>query len=94
MDWEFIETHAEEAFSRIEYFGFKKPMPDGTSVDFVVTLHHYRLRPDPAMSFFAQADKQVNQKTAPYTPSGWCSTAQEALWECLKSIRKFPYQPE
>lgn len=93
MDWEYIETNAEESFCRIESFGIKKRLEDGTVVEFLVTVREYVHRPDPAMSFFAQADKQVNQQIAPYTPAGWGSTRQEALWECVKAIRKFPYQP-
>jgi len=49
--------------------------------------------PDPAMRFLAQADKQTNQKTAPYTPMGWGSSLLQALAECMKGIRKFPYEP-
>ena len=58
-----------------------------------MTVRKYVNGPDPAMSFFAEADKQVNQKSAPYTPVGWGSTQNDALWECIKAIRKFPYQP-
>jgi hypothetical protein len=93
MDWEYVETEPAEAFCRMEYFGIKKVLENGCSVEFLVTVREYVQRPDPAMAFFAQADKQVNQKTAPYTPVGWGSTRNDALWECVKAIRKFPYQP-
>jgi hypothetical protein len=45
------------------------------------------------MCFFAQADKEVNQQTLAYTPCGWGKTSNEAVRECIKAIRKFPYQP-
>jgi hypothetical protein len=35
------------------------------------------------MRFFAQADKQTNQRTAPFTPVGWGSTLLKALTECV-----------
>jgi hypothetical protein len=44
------------------------------------------------MRFFAQADKQVNQKSAPFYPFGWGDTLIQSLTECLKSIRKYPYE--
>jgi hypothetical protein len=87
-DWKFIETQPAEQFCRIEYFGVRKD-----DLEFVVTVREFHQPPDPAMPFFAQADKQVNQNSAAYTPSGWGSTQNDALWECLKAIRKFPYQP-
>lgn len=87
-DWKFIETEPAEHFCRVEYFAIQK---DG--VEFHITVHEFHKPPDPAMPFFAQADKQVNQQSAAYTPSGWGSTLNDALWECIKAIRKFPYQP-
>jgi hypothetical protein len=44
------------------------------------------------MAFFAQADEQTNQKTAPFTPTGWGSTLLKALSECVQAIHKFPYE--
>ncbi len=93
MDWQYVETVAAEGFCRMEHFGIKKVLDDGTSVEFRVTVREYVNRPDPDMAFFAEADKQVNQRTAPYTPVGWGSTRNNALWECVKAIRKFPYEP-
>ena len=87
-DWKFVETDAAEQFCRMEHFGVRKH-----DVEFVVTVREYMQPPDPSMPFFAQADKQVNQRTAAYTPSGWGSTQNDALWECIKAIRKFPYEP-
>ena len=44
------------------------------------------------MRFFAQADKQTNQKTAPYLPTGWGSNLLQALSACIKEIKRFPYE--
>ncbi len=46
-----------------------------------------------SMRFFAQADKQTNQKTAPFSPSGWGSALVKALSECVREIHRFPYEP-
>jgi hypothetical protein len=91
-EWKFIETSHAEEFCRIEYFGVKK-VQEEANVEFVVTVREYVAPPDPAMCFFAQADKEVNQQTLAYTPCGWGKTSNEALRECIKAIRKFPYEP-
>ena len=91
-DWKFISDDAAEALCRIEQFGIRKRQADGTDVEFVITVREFVQAPDLAMPFFAEADKQVNQRTVPYTPCGWGGTANEALWECVKAIRKFPYE--
>jgi hypothetical protein len=44
------------------------------------------------MHFFAQADKDTNQHTAAYRPSGWGKTMLEALSECVRAINRFPYE--
>ena len=92
-DWKFVDSPAEEQFCRIEYFGVKKPHGEGT-VDFIIAVREYVTPPDPAMKFFAQSDKQTNQKTAAFTPVGWGGTLTAALWECVRAIRRFPYEPE
>jgi hypothetical protein len=44
------------------------------------------------MRFFAQADKQTNQKSAPFTPTGWGESLLQALSECVRAIHRFPYE--
>ena len=61
-------------------------------VDFRITVWEFVKPRDPAMTFFAQADKQTNQKTAPFTPSGWGRTLLDALGDCIKEIHRFPYE--
>jgi hypothetical protein len=46
------------------------------------------------MQFLAQADKQTNQKSAPFTPTGWGSTLLEALSQCVREVHRFPYEGE
>jgi len=91
-EWSFAQENAAERLCRIERFGVTKTYAGG-EVEFVITVREYVDPPDPAMRFLAQADKQVNQNSAPYTPTGWGSSLLGALAECLKAIRKFPYEP-
>jgi hypothetical protein len=90
--WPYAQEKPSERLCRIEQYSMLKQQPGG-DVEFLITVREYVDPPDPAMRFLAQADKQVNQKTAAYTPTGWGSSLLEALAECMKGIRKFPYQP-
>jgi hypothetical protein len=91
-EWTYVETDASEAYCHLQHFGIKKQQPGG-EVEFIITLREYINPPDPALKFFAQADKQTNQKTAPFTPFGWGPSVAAALHECVKAIRRFPYEP-
>jgi hypothetical protein len=44
--------------------------------------------------FFAQADKYVNQKLAPFLPTGWGNSLLDALSDCTRRIREFPCEEE
>jgi hypothetical protein len=46
-----------------------------------------------SMRYLAQADKQTNQKTALHTHSQARASLPEASAECMKGVRKFPYEP-
>ena len=91
-EWVYAQEEPAERLCRIEQFAMIKQQAGG-DVEFLITVREYFSPPDPAMRFLAQADKQTNQKTAPYTPTGWGSSLLQALAECLKGIRKFPYEP-
>jgi hypothetical protein len=45
------------------------------------------------LGFYAEADKQTNQKAAPYTAVGWGNTLLAALAQCMREVERFPYQP-
>jgi hypothetical protein len=61
-------------------------------IEFVITVKEFITPKEPTMHFFAQADKETNQNTAPYRPSGWGKTMLEALSECVRAIHRFPYE--
>lgn len=90
-EWTFAQHDPSEQLCKLHYFGMTKKGPDG-DVEFTITIKEYITPPDPAMKFIAKADKQTNQKTAPYTPIGWGTTLMVALAECIRAIHKFPYQ--
>jgi len=75
----------------LHHFAMKKRQAGG-DVEFVITVKEYISPPDPTMRFFAQTDKQTNQKTAPFTPCGWGPTLLAALSDCIRAIHRFPYE--
>jgi hypothetical protein len=91
-EWKYAQEKPTERLCKIEHYAVTKQQAGG-DVEFLITVREFVNPPDPAMRFLAQADKQTNQKTAPYTPMGWGSSLLEALAECAKGIRKFPYEP-
>jgi hypothetical protein len=91
-DWQYAQEKPTERLCKIEHYSMLKQQAGGY-VEFLITVREYVSPPDPAMRFLAQADKQTNQKTAPYTPMGWGSSLLQALAECMKGVRKFPYEP-
>src|SRR5437667_383725 len=90
-EWHFIETQPSDEFAQLHWFSLKRNQDD-QAVEFRIAVYEYASLNKLSMRFFAQADKQVNQKTAPFTPFGWGSTLLEALSECVKSINRFPYE--
>jgi hypothetical protein len=91
-DWHYAQEEPAERLCKLEHYSMLKQQAGGP-VEFLITVREYVNPPDPAMRFLAQADKQTNQKTAAYTPTGWGSSLLQALAECVKGIRKFPYEP-
>jgi len=90
-DWGFAQTDPSQELAQLHYFSIKKRQ-GGAEVEFGILVKEYVTPKEPTMHFFAQANKQTNQKTAPYTPSGWGKTMLEALSECVRAINRFPYE--
>jgi hypothetical protein len=90
-DWKFVQRDTSEQLAHIQHFAMTKRDGD-LETEFLITVREYVTPKDPAMRFFAQADKQVNQSAAAYTPCGWGGSLSEALSECMQQIRRFPYQ--
>ena len=90
-EWHFAQQDPSEELCQLHHFAMKKRQADG-DVEFVITVREYIHPPDPTMRFFAQTDKQTNQKTAAYTPCGWGPTLLAALSDCMRAIERFPYE--
>ena len=89
-DWQYAGEDRSEELAKLHSFSVKKRQSTG-EIEFVITVKEYAQRTEQHMRFFAQANRQVNQKVAPFVPFGWGDTLVEALSECMKAIRSFPY---
>jgi hypothetical protein len=93
-DWKFAQKDVCEELALLHQFSFKKPQGAG-EVCFVITVKEFAAPPKGQFArYFAQADKQVNQKLAPILPIGWGNSVLDALTACVRMIREFPYEGE
>jgi hypothetical protein len=94
VEWHPTKTDRSEELARLSFFSMTKSQPKG-SVSFQITVKEYAVPPaGQRLRFFAVADKEVNQRTAPLLPSGWGDSVWEALEGCVMLIRQFPYEGE
>ena len=91
-EWKYAQRDSGEELALLHYFTMRKGQGE-QAVEFLITVREYVKPKDPSMPFFAQADKQTNQRTAPFTPTGWGQTLSDALSNCMEAVRRFPYEP-
>jgi hypothetical protein len=75
----YAQTDPAEELAQLHYFSFKKRQAEDENAM--------------QMRFYAQADKEVNQRTAPFRPFGWGDSLVRALSECMQAIRQYPCEP-
>ena len=93
-EWVHAQKDPAEELAQLHYFSFKKRQ-DEREIEFVITVKEFASRNVAQMRFYAQADKEVDQKTAaPFRPFGWGDSLLAALTECMRAIRQHPYEPE
>ena len=92
-EWGYAQQDPSEELAKLHFFRIKT-VQAGQAIEFTITVKEYVTPPLGAMTFFAQADKQTNQRTAPYTPSGWGNSLMSALSACIREIHRFPFEGE
>lgn len=90
-NWEFAQHDPAEQLAQLHFFSMKKQQGN-EEIDFTITVKEFSTPKNPALKFFAQADKETNQHAVAYMPSGWGKTMLEALQACVREINRFPYQ--
>jgi hypothetical protein len=91
-EWVYAQDDPAEELAQLHYFTFKKRQPEG-AIEFVITVKEFASRNALQMRFYAQADKEINQGTAPFRPFGWGESLLAALSACIQAIRQHPYTP-
>ena len=90
-EWMYAQAEPSEKLVRLHHFAVTKQQ-DGREIEFQITVREAIPGDDQSTRFIAQTDKQTNQKTAPYYPTGWGSKLLDALSECVKAVHRFPYE--
>jgi hypothetical protein len=90
-DWGYAQTDPRQQLSQLHLFSVKK-LDGEKEIEMTITVKETFTPEMGTLRYFAQADKQINQKTAPYTPTGWGKTLFEALSACIREINRFPYE--
>jgi hypothetical protein len=93
-DWVHIQANPGEELTQLHHFTMVKVQSAG-KVTFAITVKEFAVPPPgQRLRFYAEADKPVNQKTAPFVPCGWGVSIFAALGDCVRLIRQFPYEGE
>ncbi len=93
-DWVYIQAEPGEQLMQLHHFSIVRPHSGG-KVTFQIIIKEFAVPPPgQRLRFYAEADKPVNQKTAPFVPCGWGSSIFSALGDCVRLIRQFPYEGE
>ena len=93
-DWVYLQANSGEELMRLHQFSIVKQQAAG-NVTFGITVKEFAVPPPgQRVRFYAEADKPVNQKTAPFVPCGWGDSIFSALGDCVRLIRQFPYEGE
>jgi len=90
-EWGFAQISPSDHLAQLHQFSICKKHAKG-EIEIFITVREYITPKDPELLFFAQADKETNQRTASYRPTGWGRTLLDALSECIKSVHRFPYE--
>ena len=91
-EWKYAQADPAEALAQLHFFSTKKRHASG-EVELRITIKEFVTAEVGDLLFYAEADKELNQKTAPFRPCGWSTTLFGALAECMRNIRRFDYEP-
>ena len=93
-DWMYVQENPSEQLAQLHFFSVMK-QPKGSEIAFRITIKEFASPPPGQhVRFFAEADKSLNQQTAPFVPCGWGNSLYAALGDCVRLIRQFPYEGE
>ena len=92
-DWKYAQNNNSERLARLHHFSTMKKHAAG-EIELIITVKEFATPETGHMQFYAETDKCLNQKTAPFRPCGWGDTMLGALAECMRNVRRFEYEGE
>ena len=92
-DWWYAQSDPSQQLARFHYFSMMK-RHEGGEVEIKITVKEYVTPKDPAMKFYAEADKQMSKDLGPYRPCGWGQNLLDALMACMTEVNRFPYREQ
>lgn len=92
-EWVHARLEPGDELAQLHYFSFKKQQLQA-EIEFVITVKEFASRNALGMRFYAQADKEINQRAAPFRAFAWGDSLLAALSECMRTIREYPYDPD
>ena len=92
-DWKYVQQSKAEKLAKLHHFSVMKQY-EGGEVELLITVKEYATPETGHLHFFAETDKCLNQKMAPFRACGWGDSLMGALAECLRNVRRFDYQVE
>jgi hypothetical protein len=91
-DWQYAQADRAEGLAQVHHFTMNKRQ-NGKDIPFAIVVKEFAVAPEGQhLRFFAEADKQINQGTAAFVPSGWGDSLLKALSDCMRLIRQFPFE--
>ena len=66
-EWVFAQSQESDELAQLHLFSINKKQGDRV-IEFTITVKEYATPNHLGMRFYAEADKQINQRTVPYTP--------------------------
>jgi hypothetical protein len=91
-DWIYVQEKPAEQLAQLHHFSMVKQHTGGEAVFHITVKEFATPPPGQRLRFFAEADQPINQKTASFVPCGWGNTLFNALGDCVRLIRQFPYE--
>lgn len=89
--WLFARLNETDVFAKLHHYSLTVPQDD-FEIEYLITVHEYGPSHQESRRFVARADKQTNQNTMAYTPTGWGPSLLDALSRCVREIHRFPYE--
>jgi hypothetical protein len=90
-NWKYVQRDPSEALARLHFYSITKKHAKG-EIEARITIKEFATPSNTDLTFFAQADIELNQKTLPFRPCGWHQTQMGALAECLRNLRRFDFE--